>query len=77
MYKRQPEEIAPNLRQARALENALAELRDLERDIAAAVPPDLCGLRLESAAAHLADITGLNSADDTLNAIFADFCIGK
>ena len=32
-----PEEIAPNLRQARALENALAELRDLERDIAAAV----------------------------------------
>ena len=44
---------------------------------AAAVPPDLCGLRLESAAAHLADITGLNSADDTLNAIFADFCIGK
>ena len=72
-----PEEIAPNLRQARALENALAELRDLERDIAAAVPPDLCGLRLESAAAHLADITGLNSADDTLNAIFADFCIGK
>ena len=72
-----PEEIAPNLRQARALENALAELRDLERDIAAAVPPELCGLRLESAAAHLADITGLNSADDTLNAIFADFCIGK
>lgn len=72
-----PEEIAPNLRQARALENALTELQALEHDIAAAVPPDLCGLRLESAAAHLADITGLNSAEDTLNSIFADFCIGK
>lgn len=72
-----PEEIAPNLRQARSLEKALTELQALERDIAAAVPPDLCGLRLESAAAHLADITGINSAEDTLNSIFADFCIGK
>lgn len=72
-----PEEIAPNLRQARALEQALAELQLLERDIAAAMPPDLCGLRLDSAAAHLADITGLDSAGETLNAIFADFCIGK
>ncbi|MCH5277009.1 MAG: tRNA modification GTPase [Desulfovibrionaceae bacterium] len=72
-----PEEIAPNLRQARALEHALIELQDLEGDIAAGVPPDLCGLRLESAAAHLAGITGLNSAEDTLNSIFADFCIGK
>lgn len=70
-------EIAPNLRQARALERALDELNQLAADIDAAVPPDLCGLRLESAAAHLADITGLNSAEDTLNAIFADFCIGK
>lgn len=70
-------EIAPNLRQAGALEQALAELELLAADIDAAVPPDLCGLRLESAAAHLADITGLNSTEDTLNAIFADFCIGK
>lgn len=73
----QPEEIAPNLRQARALEKALADLEALDQDIAAAVPPDVCGLRLESAAAHLADITGLNSTEETLNAIFADFCIGK
>lgn len=72
-----PGEIAPNLRQARALERALEELNQLSADIDAAMPPDLCGLRLESAAAHLADITGLNSAEDTLNAIFADFCIGK
>lgn len=73
----QPEEIAPNLRQAYALESALHELECLAVDIANAVPPDLCGLRLETAVAHLADITGLNTTEDTLNAIFADFCIGK
>jgi tRNA modification GTPase len=70
-------EIAPNLRQAHALESALAELENLAKDIELAVPPDLCGLRLESAAAHLAGITGLNSAEETLDAVFADFCIGK
>jgi tRNA modification GTPase len=70
-------EIAPNLRQAHALEAALAELENLAKDVELAVPPDLCGLRLESAADHLAGITGLNSAEETLNAVFADFCIGK
>lgn len=72
-----PEEIAPNMRQARALEQALAELRLLEDDINAQIPPDLCGLRLEASAAFLADVTGKNSTEETLNAIFADFCIGK
>ena len=41
------------------------------------VPPDLCSIHLETASAHLADITGLNSTEDTLNAIFSSFCIGK
>jgi len=70
-------DMAPNLRQARCLEKALTELQALEDDIMAGMPPDLCGLRLEGAVSHLADITGLNSAEETLNAIFADFCIGK
>ena len=59
------------------LEQALSELTELEREIAARVPPDLCGLRLDTACVHLGEVIGLNSTEETLNAIFSDFCIGK
>jgi len=74
-----PEEgdIAPNLRQADKLKQALAALNALEAAIALSMPPDLCSIHLEAASAHLADITGLNSTEDTLNSIFESFCIGK
>lgn len=74
-----PEEgdLAPNLRQASQLRRALEALEDLKKAIALSVPPDLCSIHLETASAHLADITGLNSTEDTLNAIFSSFCIGK
>ena len=74
-----PEEgdIAPNLRQASQLRRALEALEALKKAIALSVPPDLCSIHLETASAHLADITGLNSTEDTLNAIFSSFCIGK
>lgn len=70
-------EIAPNLRQAGKLRQALAALEELETAIALSVPPDLCALHLEAASAHLADITGLNTTEETLNSIFETFCIGK
>lgn len=74
-----PEEgdIAPNLRQADKLRQALGALDALEQAIALFMPPDLCSIHLEAASAHLADITGLNSTEDTLNSIFESFCIGK
>ena len=74
-----PEEgdIAPNLRQASQLRRALEALEALKKAIALSVPPDLCSIHLETASAHLADITGLNSTEDMLNAIFSSFCIGK
>ena len=74
-----PEEgdLAPNLRQADKLKQALASLDALEAAIALSMPPDLCSIHLEAASAHLADITGLNSTEDTLNSIFESFCIGK
>ncbi|WP_446425013.1 tRNA uridine-5-carboxymethylaminomethyl(34) synthesis GTPase MnmE [Mailhella sp.] len=74
-----PEEgdIAPNLRQADKLRQALTALEGLEAAIALAMPPDLCSIHLEAASAHLADITGLNSTEETLNSIFESFCIGK
>ena len=70
-------ELAPNLRQADRLRQALAALGELESAIAASVPPDLCAIHLETASALLADITGLNTTEETLNSIFASFCIGK
>lgn len=70
-------ELAPNLRQAEGLRRALAELQALDADIEAGVPYDLCGVRLESACAALADITGETTPDAILDKIFASFCIGK
>ncbi len=70
-------DIAPNIRQATQLRKALEALEELEKAIALFVPPDLCSIHLETACAHLADITGLNSTEETLNAIFDSFCIGK
>lgn len=74
-----PEEgdIAPNLRQADKLKQALTALDALQTAIALSMPPDLCSIHLEAASAHLADITGLNTTEDTLNSIFESFCIGK
>ena len=72
-----PDELAPNLRQAEALRRARAELAALAEDIADGVPYDLLGVRLETACAHLAGITGEITTQDVLNDIFSRFCIGK
>ena len=70
-------EIAPNIRQASQLRKALEALQALKDAIEDFVPPDLCGIHLDAACACLADITGLNTTEETLNAIFSSFCIGK
>jgi tRNA modification GTPase len=68
---------APNERQARNLEQALAELEALLEDLAAEAPYDLLGVRLETATTRLAEITGDITSDEILNSIFERFCIGK
>lgn len=70
-------EVAPDRREAAALSRALDELTDLARDIAREVPYDLLGVRLETACAELADITGEMTPDAVLASIFETFCIGK
>jgi tRNA modification GTPase len=70
-------ELAPNLRQAVRLKQAAEALTNLEHAIERSIPPDLCSIHLETASAHLADITGLNTTEETLNQIFSSFCIGK
>jgi tRNA modification GTPase len=68
---------APNQREAAALIRAGRELDALLEDIAAGVPYDLLGVRLETACAELADITGEMTPDAVLRSIFDGFCIGK
>lgn len=73
----QPGELAPNLRQASALQAAAEELKTLRLDISHGVPYDLLGVRLETACAHLNELTGRITPDEVLSSIFDTFCIGK
>jgi tRNA modification GTPase len=69
--------IAPNQREAAALARAARELDALLEDLAAGVPYDLLGVRLETACAALSDITGEMTPEAVLRSIFDAFCIGK
>ncbi|EGB16432.1 tRNA modification GTPase TrmE [Pseudodesulfovibrio mercurii] len=72
-----PDELAPNARQAAVLAEADRELAGLAADAGAGIPYDLLSVRLETACDVLASITGEIAANDVLNAIFDTFCIGK
>lgn len=69
--------LAPNARQALALERARRELEGLHEDILAGTPYDCCAVRLDAATAFLDEVTGSNSTEEVLNSIFEQFCIGK
>ena len=71
------EGLAPNARQTLALEAALAELTALREDVDAGRSYDCCAVRLDVAAAHLAEVTGLSSPAEVLDRVFSQFCIGK
>lgn len=72
-----PDEIAPNARQAATLGRARQELQALADDAQAHVPYDLLGVRLETACTALAEITGTITPQQVLDSIFESFCIGK
>lgn len=72
-----PGDLAPNLRQAAILENALAELHFLGADIENGLPYDVCAVRLDAAAALLGGIVGIDTPAQVLDRVFSTFCIGK
>ncbi len=69
--------IAPNIRQARILEEARQELLFLYADISNVLPYDVCAVRLDAVVALLGQITGQQSSEDILQRVFSTFCIGK
>ncbi|MGL1861527.1 MAG: tRNA uridine-5-carboxymethylaminomethyl(34) synthesis GTPase MnmE [Pseudodesulfovibrio sp.] len=72
-----PDELAPNARQAAVLASASEELLLLEQDTEAEIPYDLLSVRLEMACNTLSGITGEITSNEILNSIFDSFCIGK
>lgn len=70
-------DIAPNLRQARLLREALEELEQLTAALGQGYPPDILGVHLEAAAQCLAAVTGVLGNEEMLDSIFSSFCIGK
>ncbi|MBU4525453.1 MAG: tRNA uridine-5-carboxymethylaminomethyl(34) synthesis GTPase MnmE [Desulfomicrobium sp.] len=74
-----PEEgaLVPNLRQHTALTRAAAELDFMLEELAASLPYDILSVRLDTACAILAEITGEITSEEVLNSVFDGFCIGK
>lgn len=68
---------APNLRHAMILEKALAACQQLEQTLLLQEPADLIAVDVQTILDHLADIVGLTTPDDVLDAVFSKFCIGK
>jgi tRNA modification GTPase len=67
----------PGLRQTLKLKEVKAELSALKEEFQDNIPADLLSVRLDSAAAYLADVTGASCTEEILDQVFANFCIGK
>lgn len=71
------EALITNLRQKRAAEQALAAVAAAIAGVNEGVGDELLAIDLGRALDALGDIVGETTADDLLNRIFAEFCIGK
>lgn len=67
----------PNLRHKNALIKALAAVRLVLQGLDGSLPADLLAIDLQAALDHLGDIVGQTTAEDILDTIFEQFCLGK
>lgn len=68
---------APNTRHRSILTKTLAACTSLEAAMRQRAPVDLLAVEVQSALDYLGDITGLTTADEVLDLVFSQFCIGK
>lgn len=68
---------APNVRQRAVLKETLVACGGLRSALSAGVTVDLISVEVQSALDYLGDIVGVTTAEDVLDKIFAEFCIGK
>jgi len=59
------------------VENAIAHVRTAMQEIELNVPEDLVSVNLRAAYMALGEVLGVEVADDILDRIFAEFCVGK
>ena len=64
-------------RQATALEGARAEVAAFSEALRRGVPPEVAATHLKPAETALEEVTGVITADDVLDRVFQDFCVGK
>jgi tRNA modification GTPase len=69
--------VLTNLRQQQAAQGALGAVRSALAAIADGLGDELIAVDLARGLDALGDIVGETTADDLLNRIFAEFCIGK
>lgn len=67
----------PSLRQRHLLARVSEELARLSGEYSGRIPPELLSVRLDEAAALLADVIGLSNSEEILDKVFSSFCIGK
>ena len=60
-----------------ALGKALESLRLVSAALKENIPVDLAAVDLQAALDHIGSVTGAVSSEDVLDAIFAEFCVGK
>lgn len=68
---------APNTRHRAILAKTLQACTSLEASMRQGAPVDLLAVEVQSALDYLGDITGLTTADEVLDLVFSQFCIGK
>lgn len=66
-----------NMRQKRAMEEALESLQQVAGSIEAGMPEDFFSIDLTNAYEQLGSITGESIGEDVVNEIFSKFCMGK
>ncbi len=64
-------------RQTRALQAALDAVRAFHAALLSDVPPEVASSHLKEAETALEDLVGVIAVEDVLDAVFAEFCIGK
>ena len=69
--------VVTTRRQARCLGAARAETEAFCAALDNGVPPEVASAHLKSAESALEDVLGVVAADDVLDRVFKDFCIGK
>ncbi|MCC7202092.1 MAG: tRNA uridine-5-carboxymethylaminomethyl(34) synthesis GTPase MnmE [Nitrospirae bacterium] len=71
------EAVVTNLRHKNALEESRNELNNFLKALHNKLPLEILALHLRGSLDSLGQITGVVSAEDILNRIFSEFCIGK